>query len=265
MPFTFLAHQAPFLPLVRRRPRWLDGLCFTVGTMAPDLAYGMNGAVGTRVWAHAMPALLTFCVPVTLLVAWLIARVLAPVVPDHLPRAGPFAFADYRGLAIHRFGWVRSPAAAFAGALTHVGLDQFTHGWGWAAKHWDWYRRPLLDTRWLGKVWAPFEFMQFAGHVLLSLWCVVALARYGRRGWFADRAAQVRPFPATTRSSLTLWVAAAGCTLVGGLVVLVDPQSESSDVMRLFGAAFVGLALGSVLARASSPRVGSGSGGLEGS
>ena len=39
MPFTFLAHQAPVLPIKARRPDRWDGLALVVGSMAPDLAY----------------------------------------------------------------------------------------------------------------------------------------------------------------------------------------------------------------------------------
>jgi Domain of unknown function (DUF4184) len=45
MPFTFFAHQAPFLPMARRWPRLIDGTALIVGTMAPDLAYALNGTL----------------------------------------------------------------------------------------------------------------------------------------------------------------------------------------------------------------------------
>lgn len=38
MPFTFLAHQGPFLALARRWARLVDPITFMVGTMSPDFA-----------------------------------------------------------------------------------------------------------------------------------------------------------------------------------------------------------------------------------
>jgi hypothetical protein len=67
---------------------------------------------------------------VTVVVSWLIARVLAPVVADHLPDAGPFHLRDSRGLGTHRFRPLPTPVSASAGAASHLLLDHLTHGWG---------------------------------------------------------------------------------------------------------------------------------------
>jgi len=52
---------------------------------------------------------------------------MAPVVPDHLPDLGQFHLHDYRGLAAHRFHFVRFIVWSELGALSHVSLDEFTH------------------------------------------------------------------------------------------------------------------------------------------
>ena len=80
MPVTFLAHQAPVLPIAQRWPDRTDGVALVVGSMAPDFAYVLNGS-RWEVWAHGLPAVVVFCVPATFVVGWLIVRVLAPVVP----------------------------------------------------------------------------------------------------------------------------------------------------------------------------------------
>jgi hypothetical protein len=244
MPLTFLAHQGPFLPIARRYQRHLDPVTFLIGTMAPDFAYVGEG---TRfgVWAHALPWIVTFNVPVTLFVSWVLVRVIAPVVPDHLPNAGGFGLKSYRRLTQHRFRLLVSPLSALLGALTHVVLDQFTHAWGWAARHVDWYRRPLVDQRWLGKRWTPFEFAQFGGHVGLSILCLVLLWIYGRQ---RQRTLTELPAPQRTsgRSHLTLWVVAASWSAAGVAWVATHRISEGADVLRVAAGVGFGLALGSV-------------------
>ena len=45
MPFTFFAHQAPVLPVAWAWPNATDGVALVIGSMAPDLAYVLNGSV----------------------------------------------------------------------------------------------------------------------------------------------------------------------------------------------------------------------------
>jgi len=44
MPFTFLSHQAPVLPLKIAAPRWFDGTALVLGSMAPDLFFVTHGS-----------------------------------------------------------------------------------------------------------------------------------------------------------------------------------------------------------------------------
>ena len=248
MPFTFLAHQAPFLSVARKHRTRIDPVTLLVGTMAPDFAYVLNDT-RFHLWAHDLPWLVTFCVPVTLAVSWLVVRVVAPVVPDQLPPRGGFAFADYRAVAGHRFGLVRSPSSALAGAVTHVLLDHLTHAWGWPARHVAWYRRPIMSPRYLGKVWAPFEIMQFLGHVGLSALALVVLWRWGRSSWLAGAARRVQPYPVSARSrSVFFAVVAVGALLSVGWVV-AHPHEESGDVMRAAAGVFAAIVVGALLLR----------------
>jgi hypothetical protein len=129
MPVTFVAHQLPVLPVARRWPGRTDGVALVIGSMAPDFAYVLNGS-RFEVRAHGLPWLVTFCVPVTVFVAWIVVRVLAPVVPAHLPQLGNFRLQEYRGLATHRFGMVRTPVCAFIGALSQCSTASPTVGAG---------------------------------------------------------------------------------------------------------------------------------------
>ncbi|MFN0030410.1 MAG: DUF4184 family protein [Acidimicrobiales bacterium] len=247
VPFTFLAHQAPLLPLARRWPARFDGVALIIGSMAPDMAYVLAGS-RLDVWAHDFPALVTFCVPVTLVVSWLVVSVLAPVVPDHLPDLGGFHLRDLRGLATHRFG-VRSGLSALAGALSHVALDSFTHPWGWFARNIAWYAQPLGDATWLGAPWTPFRLMQYLGHVGASGLCVLLLHRYGRQRWMTERAARVTRARTSLRSHLVLWIVAGAVTAAGLMWVMVDPAGVAPDVLRAAACAFAGLCVGSALVR----------------
>ena len=252
MPLTFLAHQAPLLPVARRWPRHVDGVALLVGTMAPDYAYVLDGT-RWHVWAHALPALATFCIPATLVVAWCVVRVLAPIVPDHLPEGGAFRWRDYRALARHRIG-LAAPVSAFAGSVSHVVLDEFNHAWGWPAQHWPAYTAVLFDGEVLGRSFTVYRCVGFAEHVLLSVLCLVLLWRYGRERWLATEAAEVPAFVPSARTHAALW----GCTLAAVvLVAIVMPwqvRHSSALILRLAAGAFGGLVAGALLARRLAPR-----------
>ncbi|MEZ5216676.1 MAG: DUF4184 family protein [Ilumatobacteraceae bacterium] len=255
MPFTFFAHQGPFVRLSLRARRWLDPVAFTVGTMSPDFAYA---AVGTplHVWAHAMPYLVTFNVPVAIVVAWIVVRIWAPIVPDHLPTGGPFRLHDYRALSQHRFGWIATPLGALVGALSHVFLDSFTHRWGWLPHHWAWYQTPLVEERWLGRTWTPFQVAQFVGHFAFSLWCLVTIAKLGRSGWLTRSATATNPAPATTRSRLVLWGVSGTVGALALVWVLGHPYNEGTDILRVFAAFGAALTAVAVVFRIRWPQAG---------
>lgn len=249
MPLIYLAHQAPLLPIVRRWPRRVDGLALMVGSMAPDFAYALNGTC-FELFAHVWPVLVTFCVPVALVVAWLVARGLARVVAGHLPELGHFHLGDYRALAVHRFEPARAVLSALAGAMSHALLDHLGHGWGWPAQHFAFYREPLFAATFLERPWTVYRLVQYAGHLGLTPLCVWLLYRYGRERWLASEAAVVKPFRASLRSHFALW----GSLLAGFYVATHFLPAHTHDsaliLLRLSAGAFVGLLLGAGLARA---------------
>ena len=241
MPVTFLAHQAPVLPIARRWPESTDGIALVVGSMAPDMAYVLNGS-RFSVWAHAFPAAVLFCVPVTLAVSWLIARVVSPVFWDHLPPAGPLRLRDYRGMSVHRFRWAVAAVSALIGALSHVLLDHFTHEWGWFAQHLDWYNTVVLDD-FLGREWTVFRIVQYAGHVVGTALCLWLMARCGRARWMATSAEQVEPFPVTSFSTGTLVASVAAGLAVGIAWVLSGRLGSATDIIRVAAVTFTFLAV----------------------
>src|SRR5687768_2920400 len=116
MPVTLPAHAAAVLPLMRWTPRPLDALALVVGAAAPDFVYvlGWNSRV-----SHNPLALLTFCLPVGLvLYLWSRFLVLPLVMVERPPRGS----------------WPSVAASIVIGAATHVLWDGFTHAWMWPAR-----------------------------------------------------------------------------------------------------------------------------------
>jgi hypothetical protein len=250
VPVTWFAHQVPVLPVARRWPNHTDGVALVIGSMAPDMAYVLDGS-RFRIWAHAFPGLATFNIPATIVVSWIVVRVLAPVVPAHLPQLGSFRLREYQGLATHRFRVLPFATSAFLGALSHAGLDQFTHGWGWPARHTDWYRHTLTDHRWFGREWTVFRVIQYTGHIGGTAVCIWLLWRYGRARWMQDRARSVTTPVTSAWSHAVLWGATAAGFAGAWVWVHVDPQgsASASDILRRSAGLFAGLTLGAVLVR----------------
>jgi hypothetical protein len=112
------------LPLKLWRPRWFDGVALVLGSMAPDLAYALDGS-GLPVWpfSHQPLGLVGWCLPVTLVLTALL-RVAAPGIAVHLP-AGPLALRDYGLLGSFRHRWWITASSALLGAASHLALDRF--------------------------------------------------------------------------------------------------------------------------------------------
>jgi hypothetical protein len=249
MPVTFFAHQAPVLPIARRWPNAVDGVALVIGSMAPDMAFVMSRS-RFDVGAHGFPGVITFCIPATFVVSWIVVRVMAPVVPDHLPDLGPFHVHDYRGLATHQFHFVGFVIWAELGALSHVFLDEFTHNWGWFARHVSWYDNRIIPGRLLGREWTVYRVFQYIGHVGLTVVCIAILWDYGRKRWMKARADTIPSSPKSTASYVLLW----GCSAIGLVAttawVVSDGIGSASDVLRVAFGLFVGMLTGSLAVRA---------------
>jgi Domain of unknown function (DUF4184) len=245
VPFTFFAHQAPLLPIARKWPGAVDGLALAIGTMSPDFAYVLTGT-RFHVWAHNWPGIVWFCIPVSLAVCWLIAHVLAPVLPDHLPDLGPFHVRDYRGIATHRIRIVRSSGWALFGAITHALIDQCTHGYGFIASHASWYVHPLGHWLVFGQPWTPFRVVQWIGHVGFTIWSIWLLGKYGTQRWLLHRANQVARFRSTRASRRVLWSTTAVATIIVLTMIMGDHIGPSTAIIRASFSLFVGLCFGAL-------------------
>lgn len=125
MPLTFPTHPVAVLPLKLWRPGWFDGLALVLGSMAPDLAYVLDGS-GLPVWpfSHELLGLVGWCLPIAWVGSWAVRRA-APVIAVHLPAAGVLALRDYGRLAVARHPWWITATSALAGAASHLALDRF--------------------------------------------------------------------------------------------------------------------------------------------
>ncbi len=202
-------------------------------------------------WAHGFPALTLFCVPVTFIVSWVIARVLAAVVPAHLPTLGEFHLRDWRGLATHEFAVGKTLICAQIGAFTHVFFDEFTHPWGWFAKHVSWARHIVVKGATVSGDWMVFDLLQFVGHTLGTLAAVVLLWRYGTQRWMQERSARCELIPTTSRTHFSLWIPAILGAGAGVLRASGNISDIAAGVMDVAGGAFLGLVTGSLFVRSS--------------
>lgn len=242
MPFTFLAHQAPVLPLVLLRPRWFDSVALCVGSMAPDFAYVVSG---TRLGfaSHTGPALLWFCLPITLVVGALVRRIW-PALLVQLPLADP----SRRRLASSLGPAPALPitiVSASLGAGSHVLLDAFTHPRGFGVAHW-----PVLTTKLViaGRSLPIYSLLQGPGSMVLALVAIACLAVLLRR------AAPIDAAPPGPPAGRRIFVACAAGGLGLGLLVALATASFGglpAVILRFAALGFAAL----VLAALASERV----------
>lgn len=134
------AHPMAVLPLRRMN---LDWTCLVIGSMAPDFEYFFRVKLGSTI-SHTLPGLVYFCLPVTLLAAFLFHRVMK----DPFVRVVPAVLG--RRLAVFAARpWVpvltaevlaRLTLSALIGAATHLFWDGFTHADAWGPQHIAWLR-----------------------------------------------------------------------------------------------------------------------------
>jgi hypothetical protein len=125
MPLTFLSHQAVVLPLKIAAPRAVSGTALVLGSMAPDVEYFLRG-YPTATVSHSWVGQLTFCLPVTLVLFWLVTRVIAEPAAAHVPDWGDLQLADYALLARQPAGIGHSGVvvlSALIGSASHLLLD----------------------------------------------------------------------------------------------------------------------------------------------
>jgi hypothetical protein len=256
MPFTFLPHQAPVLPLKIVAPRWFDGTALVIGSMVPDLAYFTDG---TRFYvdAHTVAPQLWFCLPLTLLATVVMKRVVAEPLGTHLPDLGRFHLRDYARLSAWRIprsvgGWVKMTISALIGLFSHIALDSMTHSYGFVTHRVDVLQQTLFTIPYHGgKTIAVFDALQVGFSVVGALISLVLLYYIGRRHlvrrWYPTAVVGT-----PTRSSRRRIVGATAIGALAGLVVAaatIDIGPRHVVFFRVTDLALLGLVVGCALAR----------------
>lgn len=180
MPFTFLSHQAAVLPLKIARPAWFCGVALAIGSMAPDLEYFI-WLRPYRSISHTLKGQVLFCLPVTLLLVWLVTRVLARPLGKYLPDVGPFHLRDFGVLAEEAKSsayWRKAVPSAFIGSFSHIVWDGFTHQHGWFAR-----KLPILQIPLWGHgdtalfVSSVLQHLSTVGGAVLTVWMLYEIGR----------------------------------------------------------------------------------------
>jgi len=112
MPYPF-AHPAAVLPLIRPMGRFGVPSALVIGSMVPDAWYLVPGL--ERADSHSAAGLLSFCLPVGLLVY--------------------IAFQLFRGRSPSAAPWHAVVVSLLVGALTHLGWDGVAHSYSWNGIH----------------------------------------------------------------------------------------------------------------------------------
>jgi len=258
VPATFPSHAAAVLGLKLWRPRRFDGVALVVGSAAPDAAYPLAGIVSLPE-THTLQALFWFCLPVTLLGAWLV-RWAAPTVAAHLPRRpAALALRDYGVLGAVRHPWPVTVWSALLGAASHLVWDGFTHdprGHGWlSAQVRALQRDGLFGLPW----WTVTDHASTVLGALVVLGIAVSIGRQRLlRRWHGV------PAGGGTRAPGVFWSSAAAVVALYPLTwpLLPFPWSAHVQGVRMLWAVALGLLAGvaatRVARRRGSPRMRSG-------
>jgi hypothetical protein len=225
VPFTFLAHQAPVLPLVRRRtPRW-DGIALVAGSMAPDLAYVTRGwgygPWGIALWfdGHRLQNVATVAAVATVL-AWIVRWWILPVLPLALPDGRRWHLRDYRYLADEHPRWWLSFLSALVGVGTHLVLDAFTHSDGSVVEVSGLLQTSLFSVA--SRTVHVYTVLQYGGSVVLGALAVRSLWRMGsERSFLPDGVDPADPAPELPRGALAgFWaLVVASCAIAAAYAV----------------------------------------------
>ncbi|SDC14317.1 protein of unknown function [Geodermatophilus telluris] len=233
MPFTG-SHPAAVLPLLRTG---LPASALVAGSLAPDVPLFLPGGPG---WpTHDPLAVLTLDVVLggVLWALWhgLLAAPALAAAPDGLRRRVTVP-VGLRPRLVPVRAVAAVPVALALGAATHVGWDQFTHGWGWGTRHLPVLRAPV--GRLGGVDWYGHDVAQHASTLLGAAVVAAWLVRWWRRTPAApgDLRGGARP----------VWAALLGLgALTGGAAAVRAPDVLQAGVAgATAGGAVTALAAG---------------------
>lgn len=236
MPFT-ASHPLAVLPLARWTGLRLDTTCLVIGSMAPDFEYFARVKLASTI-GHTWPGIALWCVPVTLVCAWLFHRIVKwpalRVAPQ--PIAARLAvFAERPWMASWSTAAIASAVVSAAlGAMTHIVWDGFTHSDMFGPRYFP-ALRVAYEVPGLGSMVA---------HRILQHGCtVVGLVALTAVVWRA--LARVRPIAVTTGGRVTWFACLLAVTAAAYTKML---RNHETDIGSLVVAALCGVLGGALLA-----------------
>jgi hypothetical protein len=144
--------------------------------MAPDFEYFLRLTPQDR-FGHTLPGLVVFTLPVALAVLWLfhhsvkfaVVRLLPDCVQQRLVCDPGFRFGPARRFAL-------IVLSVFAGALTHIAWDSFTHRESWLVEHSP-FLLQTVTISWLPRHPMPLcillqQISTLGGLAILAIWCI---------------------------------------------------------------------------------------------
>ena len=201
MPFT-ISHVAAVVPFSRPLTRWGLLSATVIGSMVPDFGFFMPWRPA-RMETHSLIGLFTFCLPVGLATFWIFQLLVKPAVMELLPNG---AYLRWRGFAAPAgIGsvkqWLWAACGVFAGALTHLVWDAFTHEGARGVRMFPALDDPLVEIA--GRRLIGSRLLQDVSS-LIGFAIVIAVVAYGLRPHSSSERAPVRTLPAVERHAWTL-------------------------------------------------------------
>jgi hypothetical protein len=208
MPLTFLSHQAVVLPLKLAAPRWTSGTALVLGSMAPDVVYYVRGLPAGGAASHSWLGQLTICLPVTLVLFWVVTRIVAAPLAANLPSGGGLRLEEYRLLRAQPptlRHWAVVAISALIGSASHLVLDRSSGGWS-AEEYPQSFAALATDFLPPGRAWWVVQLVLW---IVLALPTLLMLRFIARRGLLARWARERGFIPAgsltAARRPLLFW------------------------------------------------------------
>lgn len=178
MPFTF-SHPAAAVPLYRPLGRFGVLSALVIGSTVPDVIYFVPLGVTARL-THGLPGLITFCLPVGMVLYLLFHLLLKKPGLDLMPRWARARLAPHAAQAAQA-AWPAAgtspwgvPVSLVLGAATHIVWDAFTHAGAFGVRLF-----PVLNTL----LFEAHGYRLYLFKLLQHLSSVLGLALLAWWGW----------------------------------------------------------------------------------
>jgi hypothetical protein len=236
---------------MRAWPRRLNATGLIIGSIAPDFEYFIL-LRPIDIISHTLPGIFIFDLPLALILTILFHLVIKRPLIAHLPspfdqRFAQWREADWRPDSLRQ--WLMLLVSIIIGALSHIGLDAFTHNDGFFVQHWAFLRGLIA----LGQFHMPiYDLLQY-GFSLAGVLVVLIALLLAQRHCAPDHQNSV-----ATRAKIFFWLIILSCAaIVGALGIGRLRQPTMYDliiesIIATISGALLGLIVASLLMPISS-------------